>query len=274
MKTIIYACAALAFGGLCACSNGGNTAISDFVIKENIKSASQTYMEISDNDTIYWTLSTSVQWPVEFGDHSLEVLQDSIMQKLFGGATLQNKMKIDDAIAHFIDTPDIFEENATMVKVDSIPELVMNSRYIEETAKVAELNEKFVTYQIIHSSYLGGAHPNTGIDMFTYDLEQGQVMTMANMFKPGTEKALMTAIREALAQQLGVDSPDKLEDAGIFTDQLTEPGQPYLQDDALVIYYNPYEIAPYAMGPIEVTLWPEAVETLVTPRVIELMSNK
>ena len=274
MKTIIYACAALAFGGLCACSNGGNTAISDFVIKENIKSASQTYMEISDNDTIYWTLSTSVQWPVEFGDHSLEVLQDSIMQKLFGGATLQNKMKIDDAIAHFIDTPDIFEENATMVKVDSIPELVMNSRYIEETAKVAELNEKFVTYQIIHSSYLGGAHPNTGIDMFTYDLEQGQVMTMANMFKPGTEKALMTAIREALAQQLGVDSPDKLDDAGIFTDQLTEPGQPYLQDDALVIYYNPYEIAPYAMGPIEVTLWPEAVETLVTPRVIELMSNK
>lgn len=262
--------AAIIVSAISGCSSNSNPAISNFVISENIKSASQTYMGISDSDTIYCTLSTSVQWPEKFGDHSLKVLQDSLYSKLYGPNNADPSKGIDDAIMRFIEAPDIFEADVTLQSVDTIPTQVMRSLYVDATAKIADLNDMFVTYQVNHQSYSGGAHPNTFTEYFTYDLGMEQVLTPQNMFVPGSEKDLLEAIKQALASQLNVDV-DKLDDAGIFTDQLTEIGQPYLLDDSIVFHYNQYDIAPYSMGAIEVTIWAQEIEQYLTPRLKALL---
>lgn len=130
----------------------------------------------------------------------------------------------------------------------------VNSYDIETTIKVTELNEQTVTYQIYNYSFTGGAHPNYAYVPFTYDLSAGKVLTFDLLFKPGSDAKLQTLIEEALANQLGVSSPAKLGNAGIFMDQMFVSHNVFVSDGQIVFHYNPYDIGPYALGQIDVPL--------------------
>ena len=58
--------------------------------------------------------------------------------------------------------------------------------------------------------------------------------------------------------------------AGIFSSQLTYPGQPYINNNVLYFHYNPYDIAPYSSGMIDVAVYPYEVERFLAPGVINL----
>ena len=131
-------------------------------------------------------------------------------------------------------------------------------------ATVLELDEQMITYQITVSTYLGGAHPTTSIHPITFDLSDSRVLTLDNLLKAGARDSIMPIIASALARQLDV-TPSRLHRAGIFVDQLTYPGTPYIYNNVLYFHYNPYEIAPYSSGMIDVAIYPYEVEHLITP---------
>jgi len=245
--------------------------VSNFVIDETIKTASQSYAYIAEGDTTYLTLSTSLMWPEKLGDSRLATLQDSIIAGMFPG--VKSGRGVDGAIRHFISDPSVVEFG-DFKAVDSLQSGMAAEMawYVDITGKFIELNEQVATYQITSTSYAGGAHPNSSTRYFSYDLGRGRVFTVANMFKPGSEAKLLEAIKEALAYQLGT-TVDGLGNAGIFVDQLSDIGNPYLTEDAVVFHYNPYEIAPYSMGPVDVTIWSTEIEQYLTPEVIELLRN-
>lgn len=74
----------------------------------------------------------------------------------------------------------------------------------------------------------------------------------------------MPIIINALARQLEVPV-DGLEKAGIFTSQLTSPGYPYISNNTLYFHYNPYDIAPYSRGMVDVAVYPYEVDRFLTP---------
>ena len=248
--------------------------VSNYVVEQTIKTAARSYRMVPEDDLKltggYASLEVSVQWPEKMGDHSLKTLQDSIVAKTFG-AVAPGK-GIDALMARFVNDTGCFEMGgARFEPVDSVPSVDGEGALtVQLTARVAECSEQTVTYQIINSSYLGGAHPYTGITYFTYDLDNATVLTAANMFLPGSEDAVLGAVKDALARKFDT-TPESLDEVGFFASQITWPGDPYIADGAIAFHYNPYEIAPYAMGQIDVSIDPSDIEEYLTPEVKALL---
>ncbi len=230
--------------------------IHNFDVHELIKSASRSYSVTfpETSDSCFLTVYTSVQWPVKFGDYDLTALQDTLLSRMYQS---QGATDVDKAIAGFINDRDIFDDpSISCTPIDSIVNERQSNYYIVYTAKLLELTERVATYQISNSSYLGGAHPYTGTSPFTYDLKQGCVLTLDNVFKPGTSDRLLEMIKSELAAQLGLSNPAALAKADIFVDNLFVSPMIYISASGggVVFHYNPYEIAPYSRGPIDVEL--------------------
>lgn len=272
MKAISIMGAAAIMAMVCACTGGNKTEteISNFEIDETIKTATQSYIANGVPDSLEeWsarvTLSASIQWPMKFGSSDIKVLQDTILARAFGAAAVSRG--VDGAIRAFVADTDVFETGVSYSPVDSLSQPGL---YQEVTARILDLNTRMVTYQVQIVSYAGGAHPNTIITPFSYDLQRGRILTSKELFVAGSEPKLLEAIRQSLAYELNT-TPDKLDEAGIFASQLTTIGDPYINGDAMVFHYNPYEIAPYSMGMIDVNVWAPEIEECLTPVAKALM---
>lgn len=244
--------------------------ISSFEIKLSTKTVARSYAVTNPDEKYYLTLSSSVMWPEVFGSADVAPLQDSIKSYLFGGLAVET---IDQTMKDYTRAVEQFGATGSYTPVDSVeqdnPEM-MNC-WIDLRAKMLEANEESVTYDIIKEGFTAGAHPNTSSMPFTYDLKTATVLTAANMFKPGSEAEVVKVIAEALAGQLNT-TPDKLDEAGLFG-PLTTIGAPYILNEAIMFRYNPYEIAPYSMGTINVEVYPYMLDQYLTPQVKALFDR-
>lgn len=254
----------------------GQASIKEFAVDQTIKSSESNYLMTVEGDTVYINVSASIHWPEKIGDAQLTALRDSLALFCFGD-TLSPSTDINRAISRFLANTSTFTDvadGADITAVDSIPAGMdyMRSWYSNVSASIEELNENMVTYNVTSSIYLGGAHPGSASLPFTYDLRTGTVLTADNMFVPGSRDALMQLITNSLAHQLNVE-PSQLESAGIFVNQLTSPGLPFIEGGAVVFRYNQYDIAPYSMGTIDVTVYPNEIDSLLTPEVRSLVTE-
>lgn len=265
-KWIVAGIAAVALG---ACSRAGHkeassVEVNNFEVREVLKTASRSYLLVFDTgDSAYLTLSATVQWPLKIGDHRLVNLQDTVI----GTLGVPSPYSIDEAMSAYVSSySSMFEGVKSATPVDTVPPSTEDVFSMEAsvTTKVTELNEQTVTYQSTGYSYTGGAHPNTAVIPFTYDLETGQVLSYDYLFRPGSEGKVLDLIKESLANQLGVSGEKGLARAGIFTDQLAVSKELFISDGQIVFHYNPYDIAPYAMGQIDVPVAPFIVDSLLT----------
>ncbi len=106
------------------------------------------------------------------------------------------------------------------------------------------------------NDYLGGAHPNSATTLASFDTRTGKKISLGNLFQGGYETKL-TAIGERYFRKEKELGPDEnLEQAGFFF----EKGKFRLNEnfligsDGLVFEFNPYEVAPYVMGPTRFTI--------------------
>jgi hypothetical protein len=126
-----------------------------------------------------------------------------------------------------------------------------NATYLQ--AKVREQHDGLVIVEL--SSYLdtGGAHGMPGRGFITWSREQHKALTLADMVVPGQEATFWLAAQEAhrgwlIASKLDQDA----EFVKNWPFQRTE--NIALASDAVVLKYNVYSIAPYAMGHIELKI--------------------
>ncbi|QJW89070.1 DUF3298 domain-containing protein [Spirosoma taeanense] len=111
------------------------------------------------------------------------------------------------------------------------------------------LTVRFETY-----AYTGGAHPNSNMAYYTFDRETGRVLTLNELVSDTT--ALLTVVEKAFRQEQQLLPQYNLEERGYFLrdGRFFLPANIGLSRKGLICYYNPYEIAAYALGPIEVTV--------------------
>ncbi|MDE5690546.1 RsiV family protein [Duncaniella sp.] len=273
-KYCFLASAALALA-LTACGGSGSGRkadaglINEFQVSEVLMTADRDYRVSMDYGDAYLELYTSIHWPERLGDNDISVLRDSLLYFAYGDTTVTD---IRAAIRAYLDDTSIVEGIKTVTEVDSLPADTM-TYFNNVTASVMEINEDMATYQVVSSTYLGGAHPMTSVRPFTYSFAQGQVIGLDNMFLPGvTVDSIMPVIRTALARQLSVPV-DALDRGGIFVSQLTYPGKPYIASNTLYFHYDPYEIGPYALGPVDVAVYPDEVDRFLRPDVKSLFDQ-
>ncbi|MCM1137528.1 MAG: DUF3298 and DUF4163 domain-containing protein [Duncaniella sp.] len=254
-----------------AASTGGEDVITNFDVREVVKSGEKIFKLITDYDTVYLDLYTSVHWPERFGSADLTQLKDSLVCFAYGDSA---KLPIEGAMRKFLNDVSVIGDVKNSEPVDTIPDSYDRAQayFGNVNASIMELDDEMVTYQVTTSTFLGGAHPMTGIRPFTYDLRTGQVLNVKNMFKPEYQDSIMPVIINALARQLDAD-PMNLDAAGIFSSQLTYPGKPYIANNMLYFHYNPYDIAPYSAGMIDVAVFPYEVAKMLKPEVRELFDT-
>ncbi len=120
----------------------------------------------------------------------------------------------------------------------------------------------FLCYQFKVYSYMGGAHGNTITANRVFDLSAQQAITLGNLFSGENISEVGVLLRQALAALNECESVEQLAQSGIFfSANDIEPTDNFLLDDnGLTWIYDPYEIAPYAYGPVTVSLsWKELV---------------
>ncbi len=243
--------------------------VSSFEVKENIKSVSRAYRMVGESDTCWLTLGTTVQWPEKIGDADIAALQDTIMATAYRTYRAND---IDASMINYVADTEIYDLG-TAERVDSIPaEAAEKAYYSTVTSKLVELNTKMVSCQVSMATYMGGAHPNNVSVPFTYDLVNGTVLNLSNLFKQGTMPEVTAIVRSSLAEQFGVKA-STLVAAGFFTNDIEVSDMVYVANGMVTFHYNPYDIAPYSMGAIDVKVAPWLLAEFLTPQASALLLN-
>jgi hypothetical protein len=106
------------------------------------------------------------------------------------------------------------------------------------------------------NSYLGGAHPSYVRGFLNFDKDSGDTISLGTLLKPGYEKKLNELIDKEFREMKGLKPGDDLSEKGDLFENKIELTHNFgvTKDRGLEFLYNPYEIAPYAVGPISVKL--------------------
>ncbi len=125
----------------------------------------------------------------------------------------------------------------------------------ELTSKVLYQNAKLISFEMSNTSFTGGAHGNYGTALNTFLLANGKSIWLTDVvqdtaaLRPLLENGFVATINKESEQQY------KLEEL-VFPESLPLPlpMQWSIVKEGLRLIYNPYEVAPYAVGQIDILL--------------------
>ena len=144
--------------------------------------------------------------------------------------------------------------------------LMARELYAKTEYRVTYLDDHIASYRLMESSYVGGAHGMTTIEVGTLVAGQknGTPLRLADIMTETQRPQLTALIRQALRKHFKVETDAELDKCLLAT---PEPIDNFYYDgDGLHFVYNVYEIACFADGPIEICVqWPRpscALQTL------------
>jgi len=97
----------------------------------------------------------------------------------------------------------------------------------------------FTQYQ-----YTGGAHGMMYSRCFSYDTKAQKRIGINDVFRPGYEKNLKTAINAAARKKYRVKNLSEV----LLVDEIENTGNFFLSGKGICFVYQPYEIGPFSMG--------------------------
>ncbi|MCI9608272.1 MAG: DUF3298 and DUF4163 domain-containing protein [Muribaculaceae bacterium] len=228
-------------------------------IESELISARKSYAGFNGLDSCTLTLAATIEWPEQFGSAEIAPLQSALKDAAFGTLTPKG---IKEVVDSFITETDGYDLGIS----HSVDAVVPSERSYECSIDVrrGELTPKYVTYSIAEVTYLGGAHPMTYTKSMTYAFEQHEIVSIDNLFNADKMDVVFSAVNEAAAAQSGV-AKGELTKAGFFEDALPVSPLVSIDNGAIVFHYNRYDVAPYSMGAVDVTVWPYSVESALSP---------
>lgn len=115
--------------------------------------------------------------------------------------------------------------------------------------------EGISVYTAIIDYYEGGAHGINQKLIMNFDNKTGKLLTLSDIFVAGFEQNLNSLLLEKLMVKADVDNIDKLHEKGyLYSMDMFAPENFSIDEESITFVYNPYEIAPYDKGMIELTL--------------------
>lgn len=103
--------------------------------------------------------------------------------------------------------------------------------------------------------YEGGAHGISQRLLMNFDNHTGQLLTPDSVFATGYRQRLCNLLLKALLKKTETDNLDELRAKGyLYATDMFATENFELGDDAVTFIYNPYEIAPYSAGPVELVI--------------------
>ena len=103
--------------------------------------------------------------------------------------------------------------------------------------------------------YEGGAHGINQLITMNFEAKTGRQLTLDDIFVPGYEQHLKEVLLDALKAKTGCKTMRALRDKGYLYSMEMFPSENFiLGNETITFVYNPYEIAPYAVGSTELII--------------------
>lgn len=115
--------------------------------------------------------------------------------------------------------------------------------------------KNLLVYRVDYNEYTGGAHGIYMSSFLNLDLRTLAPIRLDDLFVNGYEEPLTDLLWNQLMADNKVATRQELEDMGYATTGNLEPTENfYLDREGITFYYNVYDITPYVMGPVKITL--------------------
>ena len=124
-----------------------------------------------------------------------------------------------------------------------------------------------LTIETFNYAFTGGAHGNYGTTYYNFDATTGQIISLEDILEDGF-KASLTTIAEPIFKKSYLESGmTNYSEAGFYFEndvfKLTDNFA--ITKEGLKFLYNPYEVAPYALGQQEIIIPYAALKNLIKP---------
>ena len=127
---------------------------------------------------------------------------------------------------------------------------------IERTIDVISDTLGMLTLDVAEFRFTGGAHPTTMHLLYMLEPSTMRTMTLEDIIPPGSRDHLRSLAEAAFRRARNLKPGESMAEAGF-----TFPRGNFeltmnvgLTHEGMLFYYNPYEIAPYVMGPTAVVV--------------------
>ena len=161
--------------------------------------------------------------------------------------------------------------------VYSVPDVDIDVRILERSidVNVLSVNSRYAAFEIYGYMYGGGAHPVYSSSFVNFDVAEGKVLGFDDIVLPGRTADLTEAVKSALREQYNATTDEQLlELAGInagAVDFSLQSPMFYFEGSNVVFYFNPYEIGPWAIGAVSVSVPVYSLDKLVRHEVLNLL---
>jgi len=171
-------------------------------------------------------LDVNVEYPYFEGYNGSEQLNESI------------RAIIADSIGDATYTADeIIKENA---EIDFKPKVSLNIAY------EYKINNHYISVQLYTDYYSGGAHPISWVNSYVIDTESGEVIDFKDIFSTNTE--YKNVIENKIISEIDNEKDYYFEDYFQTISNKNGDFKYLINENSLVVYFDLYEIAPYAYG--------------------------
>ncbi|MCF8244486.1 MAG: DUF3298 and DUF4163 domain-containing protein [Saprospiraceae bacterium] len=134
------------------------------------------------------------------------------------------------------------------------PDNASNSGWeVSVTGEVGLHTPKVVSITMGAYSYAGGAHPNSFVSVLNFDLKTGKSLTWSGFITD--QVAFEKMVEKEFRKARDLPKNASLTEEGFFWGEKFElPANFELQQDGIYFWYNPFEVAAYALGPTDFTI--------------------
>ncbi len=250
--------------GMVSCAERGT----EVAIYEN--NYEQTLVQ---DDSASVQISHSIEYFKSFGGgRALRgKINDAIVRSCFGeeysGFTVE---EASDAVSDTLisgyqkDAGEIYDEEVSCAKDNgddgSFDPATFCNWYYVTSGRFAQGYKNLLTYRVFSESYTGGAHGMYYSIPYIIDTKTGGIVTENDLFNPGYVGPVTDLIKKSLGRKQRGGSLDVL-----FEDGVLPNGKCGVSGEGVTWYFQPYEIASYAEGIIDVTVSWTDLEPYINP---------
>lgn len=182
---------------------------------------------------------------------SFSGMNASISRIAFGLGEAEGRAFLSDAAAFRDKTAETYRKEAGAVYAE-FPHSSSLDYFYRIEGRIIDTGVYFWTYRIDDTRFTGGAHPQKEARCLNFG--SGGLLGLADVFGENAEERLIPVLMEALMAQEGVSDTAQLSGKSYFLDRFFASGDFYFEGGQVHFLYNPYQIAPYSKGLVEISV--------------------
>ncbi len=118
--------------------------------------------------------------------------------------------------------------------------------------RVLHNDKDVLSLEYYNYGFTGGAHGLSLSKFQVLNLKDGHIISLDEIFRDDFKNDLRDIINSSARKKYKLERNQGLTNAGFFIDFLDPTDNFYVTKDGIGFYYNQYEVAPFALGPVEI----------------------